>query len=98
MFPANGQVEKGKKWKAKKRYSLHNSTSHSNQECSQQKSGSKCKDSSTVDGSEEHENYVVDSTTVDCKSCCCNGKITKKSNESEVDYSPPPGIGFNFAC
>ena len=36
--------------------SLHNGTSHSNQECFQQRSGSKCKDSSTVDGrnSEEH--------------------------------------------
>ena len=34
-----------------------------------------------------------------CKSCCCsNGKVAKKSNEeSEVEYSPPPGIGFNFA-
>ena len=44
--------------------------------------------SSTVDGreSEEHETYVVDSTIVDCKSCCCNGKIAKKSNESEVEY------------
>ena len=57
---------------------LHNSTSH----CFQQKSGNKCKDSSTVvDGrnNEEHEIYVVDSTTVDCKSCCCSdGKIAKK--------------------
>ena len=36
---------------------------------------------------------------VDCKSCCCrNGKIAKKSNESEVEYSTPPGIGFSFAC
>ncbi|CAM9282824.1 unnamed protein product, partial [Ascophyllum nodosum] len=26
------------------------------------------------------------------------GKIAKKSNESEVEYSPPPGIGFSFAC
>ena len=35
-----------------------------------------------------------------CKSCCCsNGKVAKKSNEeSEVEYSPPPGIGFSFAC
>ena len=42
---------------------------------------------------------IVDSTTVDCKSCCCsNSKIAKKSNESEVKYSPPPGIGFSFAC
>ena len=84
----------------KKWCSLHNSTTRSNQERFQQKSGSKCKDSSTVDGrnSEEHETYVVDSTTVDCRSCCCNGKIAKKPNESEVEYSPPPGIGFNFAC
>ena len=39
-------------------------------ECFQQKSGSKSKDNSAVDGrnSEEHETYVVDSTTVDCKS------------------------------
>ena len=66
-----------------------------------QKSGSKYKDSSTVDGrnSEEHETYVKDSTTVDCKLCCCsNGKIGKKSIESKVEYSPPPGIGFSFAC
>ena len=47
--------------------------------------------------SEEHEIYVVDSTTVDCKLCCLsNGKIVKKSNESDVEYSPPPGIGFSF--
>ena len=33
-----------------------------------------------------------------CKSCCCsNGKIAKKSNEeSQVKYSPPPGIGLSF--
>ena len=32
--------------------------------------------------SEEHETCVVDSTTVDCKSCCCsNGKLAKESNE-----------------
>ncbi|CAM9642712.1 unnamed protein product [Ascophyllum nodosum] len=44
--------------------------------------------------------YVVDSTAVGCKSCCCsNGKVAKKSNEeSKVEYSPPPGIGFSFAC
>ena len=31
--------------------------------------------------------------------CCSNGKVAKKSNEeSEVEYSPPPGIGFSFAC
>ena len=31
--------------------------------------------------------FVVDSTTVDCKSCCCSkGKIAKKYNESEVGY------------
>ena len=58
-------------------------------------------DSSTVDGrnSEEHETHVVDSTTVGFKSCCCcsNSKIAKKSNEeSEVEYSPPLGIGFSF--
>ena len=37
---------------------------------------------------------------MDCKSCCCsNGKVAKKSSEeSEVGYSPPPGIGFSFAC
>ena len=62
----------------------------------------KCKGSFTVDGrnSEEHETYVVDSTAVGCKSCCCsNGKVAKKPNEeSEVEYSPPPGIGFSFAC
>ena len=60
-------------------------------------------DSSTVDGrnSEEHETDVVDSTTVGCKSCCCcsNSKIAKKSNEeSEVEYSPPLGVGFSFTC
>ena len=51
-----------------------------------------------VDGknSEEHETYVVDSTTVDCKSCCCNGKVAKKSTESKVEYSPPPDIGFSL--
>ena len=85
----------------KKWYSLHNSTSHSNQECFQQRNSSKCKDSSTVDGrnSDEHETFVVDSTAVGCKSCCCsNGKVAKKSNEeSEVEYSPLPGIGFSFA-
>ena len=85
----------------KKWCSLHNSTSHSNQECFQQKSSSKCKDTSTVDGrnSEEHETYVVDGTTVDCKSCCYSGKTATKSNEeSEVEYLPPPGIGFGLAC
>ena len=89
--------ESQKKWR-----SLHNSTSHSNQECFQQKSSSKRKDSSTVGSksSRKHETFVVDSTAVDCKSCCCsNGKLTKKSNEeSEVEYSPPPGIGFSFVC
>ena len=40
----------------------------------------------------------VDSTTVNCKSCWCNGKIAKKSNKSEAEYSPPPGIGFCFVC
>ena len=98
------QIEKLENFKTgrqKKWCSLHNSTSHSNQECFQQKSGSKCKDSLlTVDGgnSEEHETYVGNSTTVDCKSCCCsNGKVARKSNESKVEYSPPPGIGFSFA-
>ena len=92
---------KNKSGRQKEWCSLHNSMSHSNQECFQQKSSSKCKDSSTVDGrnSEEHETYVVDSTTVDCKSCCCsNGKIARMSNESKVEYSPLPGIGFSFAC
>ena len=97
-----GKSEKIKNGRQKKWCSLHNSTSHSNQECFQQKSGSKCKDSYTVDGrnSEEHETYVVESITVGCKSCCCsNSKTAKKSNEkSEVEYSPPPGIGFSFAC
>ena len=73
-----------------------------NQECSQQRNSSKCKDSSTVDGrnSKEHETYVVDSTAIGCKSCCCsNGKVAWKSNESKVEYSPPPGIiGCSFAC
>ena len=68
----------------------------------QQKSGSKTKDSSIVgDGrnGEKHETFVVHGTIVDCKSyCCSNGKTPKKSNESEVEYSPPPGIGFSFAC
>ena len=67
----------------------------------QQKGGSKTKDSSiVVDGrnGEKHEIFVVHGTTVDYKSCCCsNGKTSKKSNESEVEYSPPPGIGFSFA-
>ena len=101
MLPANGKVEKNQKRKVEKWCSLHNSTSHSNQESFEQKNGSKCKDSSTVDSrnSEEHETYVVDSTTVGCKSCCCsNGKIAKKSNEeSEVKYSPPSGIGSSSA-
>ena len=36
---------------------------------------------------------------MDCKSCCCKGKIEKKSNKREVECSPPPGIGFSFlAC
>ena len=41
-----------------------------------------CEDSSTVvdcKNSEKHEkNCVVNSTTVDCKSCCFNAKIKKK--------------------
>ena len=94
-----GKTEKIKNVRQKKWCSLHNSTNHSNQECFQQRKSSNCKDS---DGrnSEEHETYVVDSTAVGCKSCCCsNGKVAKKSNkESEVEYSPPPGIGFSFAC
>ena len=96
-----GKSEKSKDGRQKKWRSLHNSTSHSNQKCIQQKSGSKCNGSSTVDGrkSEEHETYVADSTTVDCKSCSCsNGKIAKKSNESKVEYSPPSGIRFSVAC
>ena len=98
-----GKTEKIKNERQKKWCSLHNSTSHSNQECFQQRSSSKCKESSTVDGrnSEKHETYVVVSTAaVGCRSCCCsNGKVAKKSNEeSEVEYSPPPGMGFSFAC
>ena len=85
-----------------KKWCSFTSTSHSNQECFQQKSSSKCKDNSPVEGrnSEEHEIYVVDSTTtVGCKSCCCSsGKIAKESNESKVEYSPLPGIAFRFAC
>ena len=96
------KTEKIKNGRQKKWCSLHVSTNHSNQECFQQRSSSNCKDSSTVDGrnSEEHETYVVDSTAVGCKSCCCsNGKVAKKSNEeSKVEYSPPPGIGLSFAC
>ena len=97
------QMEKSKKIKMehKKWCSLHNSTSHSYQDCFQQKSGSKCKDSSTVtDGKNigTHEIYV-DSTTVDCKSCCCNGKIAKKSSEkTKVKYSLPPRVSLSFAC
>ena len=101
MLPAHGKVEKNQKWKSEKMSSLHNSTSHSNQERFQQKSSSRCKESSTVDGrnSEEHETYVVDSTTVDCKSCCrSNGKVARMSNESNAEYSPPSGIGFSFSC
>ena len=51
----------------------NNSTNHSNQECFQQRSSSNCKGS---DGrnSEEHETYVVDSTAVGCKSCCCSNE------------------------
>ena len=35
-----------------------------------------------------------------CRLCCCSDdKVAKKSNEeSEVEYSLPPGIGFSFAC
>ena len=94
--------EKIKNGRQKKWCSLHNSTSRSDQECFQQKSSSKCKDTPTVDGtnSEQRETYVVDSAIVGCKSCCCsNSKIAKQSNEeSEVEYSPPPGTGFSFAC
>ena len=94
-----GKTEKIKNGRQKKWCSLHNSTNHSNQECFQQRSSSKYKDS---DGrnNEKHETYVVDSTVVGCKPCCCgNGKVAKKSNgESKVEYSPPPGIGFSFAC
>ena len=32
------------------------------------------------------------------ESCCCSGKIENKSIESEIEYSPPPGVGFSFAC
>ena len=75
---------------------------YSNRECFQQRSSSKCKNSSTVDdkNSRKHETFGVDSTAVGCGSSCCrNGKVAKKSNEeSEVEYSPPPGIGFSFAC
>ena len=77
------------KRKTEKWCSLHNRISNLNEGCYQQKSGSKCKDSSTVvDGknSETHEAYVVESTNVDCNLCCCNGKTEKKSNESEVKY------------
>ena len=85
MFPANRKVGKTQKGKAEKWCNLHNSTRHSNQECFQQKSGSKCKYSPTtaVDGknSVDHETFVVDRTTVDCKLCCCDGKIVKKSNK-----------------
>ena len=88
-----------KNGRQKKMCSLHNSTSHSNQEYFQQKTCSQCKYSTVDDKNrEEHETHVVYSTAVDCKSCCCNGKIAKKSSKSEVKYSPPPGIGFNFAC
>ena len=87
------KTEKIKNGRQKKWCSLHNSTNHSNQECFQQRSSSKYKDS---DGrnSEEHETYVVDNTAVGCKSCCySNGKVAKQSNEeSKVEYSPPPGI------
>ena len=52
-----------------------------------------------VENSEEHETCVVDSTIADRKSCCCsNGKVARMYNESKVEYSPPPGIGFSFAC
>ena len=98
MLPADRKVGKFKNGSQKKWCSLHNSTSHSNQECFQQKSSSKFKDSSTVDGrnSKIHETYVVHSTTVDCKSCCCsNCTVARKSNESKVEYSPLPGIGFS---
>ena len=93
-----GKTEKIKNGRQKEWCSLHNGTNHSNQKCFQQRSSSKYKGS---DGrNSEHETYVVDSTAVGCKSCCCsNGKVAKKSNEeSEVEYSPPPGIGFSFAC
>ena len=100
MLPADGEVEKNQKLNSEKWCILHNSTSHSNQEYFQQRSSSKCKDGFTVDGRnrEEHQTYVVDSTIVDCKSCCSNGKVARKSNESKVKYSPPPGTGFSFAC
>ena len=96
-----GKTEKIKNGRQKKWCSLHKSTNHSNQECFQQRSSSKCKDSSTVDGknSRKHETFVVDSTALGCRSCCCsNGKVAKKSNEeSEVGHSPPPGIELSFA-
>ncbi|CAN0458149.1 unnamed protein product, partial [Ascophyllum nodosum] len=91
-----GKIKNGRQ---KKWCSLHNSTNHSNQECFQQRSNSNCMDS---DGrtSRKDETFVVDSTSEGCKSCgYSNGKIAKKSaDESEVEYSPPPGIGFSFAC
>ena len=44
-----------------------------------------CEKRSTVDGknSEKHNIYVIDRTTVSCKSCCCSGKIEKKSMKGE---------------
>ena len=102
MLPSDGKDGKNLSGRQKKWCRLHNSPSQSNLECFQQRSSSKCKDSSTVDGrnSEEHQTFVVDSTTtIDCKSCrCSNGKVARKYNESKVEYSPPPGIGFSFAC
>ena len=87
---ADGKVEKIKNESQKKWCSLHSSTSHLNQESFQQRSSSKRKDSSTVDGrnSEEHETYVIGSTTVDCKLCSSNDKVARKSNENKAECSP----------
>ena len=97
MLPSAGKDGKNKNVRQKKWCSLHNSTNHSNQECYQQRRSSKYRDSDSRNS--EHETYVVDSTAVGCKSCCCsNGKVAKSNEESKVEYSPPPGIGFSFAC
>ena len=64
----NQQTEKSGKFKNdRKRCSYYSSNDHSNEESYQQKDGSKCKDSTTVDGkkSENHEVFVVGSTTAD---------------------------------
>ena len=102
-----GKTEKIQNGRQKKWCSLHNSTDHSNPECFQQRSSSKCKDSSTVDGknSIKYETFVVDSTAVGCKSCCCRDAGLHPHNKSPggsqscgSQHTSSHGSGYSTGC